>query len=252
MTIEVLAPRDVQTTLNYYTPTEDQPPYNYVDEPPAVVPRSNVGRDTRPVIIRDARGKEDALGLNISGFQFVKYPSVEKDPVEERIKKILKKHAGAKRVHIFDHTIRRSPVYFDSPLTSQQRVHVDQSFTAAAQRVQYHLGDEAEQLLKGRYRVINVRRPVGNPVSHNPLAVADYRSINPETDLVSIRRIYSHREGATFSVKHDPRHRLIKCFDSDIDKARPTPQSAFKDSASPLDAPQRRSIEVRALVFDTQ
>ncbi|KIJ17764.1 hypothetical protein PAXINDRAFT_130125 [Paxillus involutus ATCC 200175] len=279
MTIEALAPRDVSTTLNYYTPTDDQPPYNYVDEPPVGVPRSNVGQDTRPVIIHDARGKEDALGLDISGFQFVQSPSDEKDFVdEERIKtvyyaeveEILKKHAGAKRVFIFDHTIRRSPVDQRGPSKAPlrgpvQRVHVDQTFSAAAQRVQYHLGDEAERLLEGRYRIINVWRPIGNPVAHNPLAVADYRSINPETDLVSTRHIYSHREGSTFSVKHNSGHKwyylsdqtpdevtLIKCFDSDVDKARLTPHSAFKDNTSPPGAPQRQSIEVRALVFDTE
>lgn len=119
MTVQVLAPRDVQTTLNYYAPLDTQLPYNYIDEPPAGVPKSNVGEDTRPVVVHDARGKGDALGLDVSGFQFVHSPTVEKDFVDEdkiksvyyaEVEDILKKHAGAKRVFIFDHTIRRSPV----------------------------------------------------------------------------------------------------------------------------------------------
>lgn len=119
MTIQVPAARDVQTTLNYYVPLDTQPPYNYVDDPPAGVPRSNVGEDTRPVVIHDARGKGDALGLDVSGFQFVHHPSVVKDFVDEdkiktvyypEIEDILKKHTGAKRVFIFDHTIRRNPL----------------------------------------------------------------------------------------------------------------------------------------------
>ena len=118
MTVEVLAPRDIQSTLNYYTPLDSQPPYNYVDDPPAGVPKSNLGQDIRPIVIHDARGKGDALGLDVSGFQFVHYPSVEKDFVDEdkiksvyypEVEDIIKKHAGAKRVFIFDHTIRRSP-----------------------------------------------------------------------------------------------------------------------------------------------
>lgn len=117
MTVQVLVPRDVQTTLNYHAPLDTQPPYNYVDQPPAGVPRTNVGQDTRPMVIHDARGKGDALGLDVSGFQFVHYPSVEKDFVDEdkiktvyysEVEDILKKYAGAKRVFIFDHTIRRS------------------------------------------------------------------------------------------------------------------------------------------------
>ncbi|KAF8555715.1 hypothetical protein OG21DRAFT_1460557 [Imleria badia] len=279
MTVEVLAPRDVQTTLNYHAPLDTQPPYNYVDEPPAGVPRSNVGEDTRPVVVHDARGKGDTLGLDVSGFQFVHYPSVEKDFVDEdkiksvyyaEVEDILKKYTGAKRVFIFDHTIRRSPADQKRPSSAPlrgpvQRVHVDQTFVSAAERVHHHLGDEAEQLLKGRYRIINVWRPIANTVAHKPLAVADYRSIDPDTDLISTRHIYAHREGATFSVKYNPGHRwyylsdqtpnevtFIKCFDSDVDKARLTPHSAFHDGTSPPDAPQRQSIEVRALVFDSE
>ena len=45
---------------------------------------------------------------------------------------------------------------------------------------------------------------------------------------------------------------LIKCFDSEEDRARLTPHTAFPDSTSPKDAPARESIEVRALVFDNE
>ncbi|KAF9242504.1 hypothetical protein BU15DRAFT_43785 [Melanogaster broomeanus] len=277
MTIEILASRDVQTMLNYYVPTDDQPPYYYVDEPPAGVARTNTSDDTHPVVIHDARGKGDTFGLDISGFQFVNYPSVEKDfdfLDEEKIKtayyaeveEILRKYAGAKRIFIFDHTIRRSPDAQIAPSKARRkRVHVDQTPAAAALRVQHHLGDDAERLLEGRYRIINVWRPIGNTVAHDPLAVADYRSIDPEADLVSSRLIYPNREGFTFNVNYNPRHKwyylsdqtpdeitLIKCFDSDLDKARLTPHSAFKDNTSPPDAPQRQSIEVRALVFDSE
>ena len=68
-----------------------------------------------------------------------------------------------------------------------------------------------------------------------------------------------------FSVKYNPAHKwyylsnqtpeevtLIKCYDSEEDRARLTPHSAFLDSSSPKDAPHRESIEVRALVFDTE
>jgi len=279
MAIERLAPRDVPTTLNYYIPTDDFPAYNYVEEPPEGVVRTNVGTDARSVIIHDVRGREDTIGLNKTGFQFVPHVSQEKDFTDEEaikttyykeVEDILKKYAGAKKVTIFDHTIRRNTV---DDRTQQkpgargpvQRVHVDQTYVAAIERVRLHLGDDAERLLKGRVRIINVWRPIGNPVAHTPLAVADYCSINPDEDLVSTRHIYPHREGSTFSVRYNPAHRwyylsgqtpdevtLIKCSDSDTDKARLTPHSAFKDSTSPPEAPQRQSIEVRALVFDTE
>jgi hypothetical protein len=43
---------------------------------------------------------------------------------------------------------------------------------------------------------------------------------------------------------------LIKCYDSAEDgRARFAAHSAFDDPASPADAPERESIEVRALVI---
>lgn len=66
--------------------------------------------------------------------------------------------------------------------------------------MQYHLPDEAERLLKSRVRIINVWRPIGHPVAHNPLAVADFYSLDEAKDLVSTRHIYPNREGATYSV----------------------------------------------------
>lgn len=144
-------------------------------------------------------------------------------------------------------------------------MHIDQTFDASIKRVYHHLGDDAERLIKSRVRIINVWRPIGNPVAHKPLAVADWRSLDVDHDLVPVRFIYPHREGSTFSVKYNPQLRwnylsnqtpeevtLIKCFDSDTDKARLTPHTAFLDVSSPKDAPQRQSIEVRCLVFDAE
>ena len=116
MTTAVLStPHDIQTTLNYYSPIGDEAPYNYVYEPPEGIPRSNVGTDPHPAVINDVRGKEDTVGLDKTGFQFVKHVSEEKDFLDEEliktryykeVEELLKKEAGAKRVFIFDHTIR--------------------------------------------------------------------------------------------------------------------------------------------------
>ena len=132
-------------------------------------------------------------------------------------------------------------------------------------RVYRHLGDDAERLLKGRVRIINVWRPIGNPVAHKPLAVADWRTLDPARDLVPVTYRYPDRTGATFSVRYSAAHRwwylsgqttgevtLIKCYDSETGCARLTPHSAFRDSSSPQDAPHRQSIELRALLFDEE
>lgn len=115
-TAAVATPHDVTTTVNYYKPIGTEAPYNYTYDPPAGVERSNVGVDEREVVIHDVRGKEDTVGLDKTGFQFVKHISNEKDFVDEKkveaeyykeVEALLKQQTGAKRVFIFDHTIRR-------------------------------------------------------------------------------------------------------------------------------------------------
>lgn len=60
-------------------------------------------------------------------------------------------------------------------------------------RVRRHLpSDEAEKLLKGRYQIINVWRPIGNPASDFPLAVIDWRSTHP-SDFIDIDLMYPIR-----------------------------------------------------------
>ncbi|KZT05591.1 uncharacterized protein LAESUDRAFT_681098 [Laetiporus sulphureus 93-53] len=278
-TAATLAPHDVPTTLNYYVPAgDDEPPFTYVEKAPEGRPQTNTGLEPHPVVVQDARGRESEFSIDTTGFHFVKHVSAEKDfDDEERIKtvyykeveELLKREVGAKRVYIFDHTIRRRQqddrVNEPSARGPVERVHIDQTFDASVKRVHYHLGDEADRLLKGRVRIINVWRPIHHTVAHKPLAVSDWRHLDTERDLVSVRLIYPHREGGVFSVRYNPNHRwyylsnqtpeevtLIKCYDSEVDKARLTPHSAFADATSPPEAPHRESIEVRCLVFDNE
>lgn len=277
--IAVEYPHDVPTTMNYYVPKGDEVPYQYVDSPPTGVSKDNIGLDPHPVVVHDVRGREAEFLIDTSGFQFVKHISAEKDFTdEERIKtayyeeveELLKQKAGAKRVFIFDHTVRRkgSDDRQDCNPGARgpvERVHIDQTFDASVKRVYRHFGDDAERLLKGRVRIINVWRPIDHPAAHKPLAVSDWRHLDTEHDLVSVRLIYPDREGSTYSVRHNPKHKwyylshqtpeevtFIKCYDSEVDKARLTPHSAFLDKSDPPGAPQRHSIEVRCLVFDLE
>ena len=188
MTAEVLAPRDVPTTLNYCasTTTDGQSPY-YSDTPEGV-PRSNMLTDNRAVVIHDVRGREALFGLDVSGFMFAKCPSVENDFVDEekvqtvyyaQCEEILKQYTGAKRVAIFNHTVRRSPNAQTAlkaqdpavgivssiagcpliiPCPPQYAVHVDKMNPTHEQTLKDRLGDDAERLMNGRYRIINLWR----------------------------------------------------------------------------------------------
>ncbi|KIP06712.1 hypothetical protein PHLGIDRAFT_35829 [Phlebiopsis gigantea 11061_1 CR5-6] len=282
-TAAVLPPHDVPTTLNYYIPADGnaEAPYQYVYDPPAGKPKDNIGLEKHEVVVRDARNKQEEYGLSLdtSGFQFVNHVSQEKEFKDDKVietvyykevEELLKKEAGAKRVFIFDHTIRMNPEDVrdkDRLLRGPvERVHIDQTYDASVARVHRHLGEDAERLLKGRVRIINVWRPIHHPVAHKPLAVSDWRHLDAEHDLVPIRFIYPDRVGGTYSVKYNPDHKwyylsnqtpeevtLIKCYDSEVDRARLTPHSAFLDAVwSSKDQPHRESIEIRALVFDTE
>jgi hypothetical protein len=76
---------------------------------------------------------------------------------------------GGNRVFIFDHTIRRATV--DERTAGGQRrgpgrrVHIDQSYDAAVSRVRHHLPEEADELLKKRFNLINVSTH-SIPLSH--------------------------------------------------------------------------------------
>src|SRR5947199_8900048 len=158
-------------------------------------------------------------------------------------KRAEKFRTGASRVFIFDHTIRRAPKNERAAAQPVRRpvnrVHIDQSYSAAKSRVPHHLPDIADKLLTTRYQIINVWRPIKH-ILKDPLAVADAHSV-PESDLVGVGLIYPDRRGETYSVRPNNGHKwyylhgqtpeevlLIKCFDSKLDgRARRVTSSAF-------------------------
>jgi len=262
---------DVSTELYYYKESDDgsPPAPSYVGKPQTYL-RPHVAQS---VTVRDVTGDEDKYTLDSHGFQFVNHASKEKDFVDDEkikaeyypeVEQLLKDTAGANRVFIFDHTIRRATSDVRN-ISGQlrgpaRRVHIDQSYAASVNRVKYHLPEEADELLKKRFQIINVWRPI-KTILRDPLTLADAHSV-PDSDLVGAKLIYPNREGETYAVKPSPNHRwyfkyaqrpdeavFIKCCDSvDDGRARRTPHTAFVNPVHENDAP-RESIEVRALVF---
>jgi hypothetical protein len=139
--------------------------------------------------------------------------------------------------------------------------HNDYTLKSGPQRVRDLLPAEADLLLKNRFAVINVWRPIRGPVLESPLAVCDAASM-VQRDFVAQDLRYRDRTGEVYSVQYNPEHRwfyfpqmehtevlLLKCYDSDPGRTRFTAHTAFADPTSPADAPARESIEVRTLVF---
>jgi hypothetical protein len=153
----------------------------------------------RPV--RNIRGQESHFTTDNSGFAVHHYPAAEKTFTDDaairggyyaEVERLLKdKIPGVTKVHIFDHTIRKKEK--GSPRQPVQQVHVDQTPHAADVRVKRHLPvEEADALMKGRYQIINVWRPIAHPASDFPLAVIDWRSTEPG-DFVPVDLMYPSR-----------------------------------------------------------
>ncbi|KAL9089121.1 MAG: hypothetical protein Q9165_005934 [Trypethelium subeluteriae] len=152
-------------------------------------------------LVHDIRDSTSDFTTDNSGFAIYNSPAQEKSFTDEKavregyyseVESLLKSRlSGVKKVVIFDHTIRRRQK--DAPRQPVQQVHVDQTPGAAAVRVRRHLpAAEAEELLKGRYQIINVWRPIENAASDFPLAVVDWRSTQPK-DFIPVDLLYPKR-----------------------------------------------------------
>lgn len=193
-----------ESTFKYMDPT------SYTDSTiPFIKPWAKVDTDgqsftytTTPASVSNMRGRLHEFGTDISGFEVHNSPATEKlftDDAKVRsdyypeVEALLReKLPKVKKVVMFDHTIRRQNKA--SPRQPVQQVHVDQTPGAAEVRLRRHLpAEEAEELLKGRYQIINVWRPIENPASDFPLAVVDWRSTSPE-DFVKVDLLYPKRD----------------------------------------------------------
>ena len=256
----------VTAKLQFYkAPADGSSPFNYVESPPEGQPDRNYSDTDLPITIHDIRGQESAFNIDTNAFgtlrtspsaetSFTDDASIKKNYYPEVESLILTHVPGAKRVLLFDHTIRRAT----GNRNPVRRVHIDQTAKSATARVHFHLPDEAEELLQGRVRIVNVWRPLNGPVQATPLGFADSRTVKDE-DLIGIEHRYPDRTGETAAVQHrdekwyywsgmeNDERLLLECYDSE--KGGRVPHTAFVDPRSPAGGKERESIEVRALIF---
>jgi hypothetical protein len=265
----------VEGVFHYLAPMAEKP-RNYTYDPPPGVARSNAVSEPHSMPVYDVRPVASELSVDGEGIQLVEQRSAVRGfEDEEEIRRVYYPEAerlvasatGASRVVVFDHTIRRrQPGAVDravgTPRQPVTRVHNDYTEISGPQRVRDLMGNEAEALLKKRFAVINVWRPIRGPLQDAPLAVCDAGSTAPD-DFVGSDLVYRDRTGETYAVKYNPRHRwyyvpdmredealLLKCYDSARSGiARFAPHSAFEDPTAPADKLPRESIELRTLVF---
>jgi hypothetical protein len=265
----------VRADLNYLKAGEGRP-VSYTFEPPEGVPWTTGTIEPRRVTIRDGRplAAIGELSLDRSGFQLLGHRSALRDFSDEEAVRslyyeesahLLRDATGAEKVVVFDHTLRDSELGSRASAALREpvrRVHNDQTFVSGPRRVRDHLPpEEADERLKHRFAIVNLWRPLAT-VERLPLALCDARSIAPE-DRVPSDLVYRDKVGETYSFLHNAAHRwfwfpklrpdemlLLKIYDSLTDgTARLTAHTAFENPADAPDAPPRRSIELRALLF---
>ena len=264
----------VVATLNYLDKSETAP-RSYIEPPETGVEPRRPERSTHDMPIFDIRPVAGEIDLDAEGFALTRHDSAIRDFYDQdevrrvyypEVEALVRAATGAARVVVFDHNVRNTTKAEAGEAKTRRPVdyvHNDYTEKSGPQRVRDLLDpDEADALLKHRFAVINVWRPIRGPVQDKPLAVLDAQSMGPN-DFVATDLVYRDRTGEIYSVHHRPTHRwyyvsemradevlLLKCYDSATDgRARFTAHSAFSNPSAPADAAPRESIEARTLVF---
>jgi len=271
---QIASPKTLEATLSYFVDTEAMP-ITLVGAPGGSDRRVGGGSsEPRRVTLHNGRLDADDFVLERNGFRFVHHNTKVVDFFDEdevcrvyypEMQTLVKAEIGAARVEVFDHTLRTA----DDELREAQkirevvrRVHNDYTEWSGPQRVRTFLPQEADELLRRRFAVIQVWRPIRHPVETWPLAIADAQSISPESLVVTERR-YPDRIGQTYAITYDPGHRwywfprmrpdealVFKTYESQkAGRARWTAHTAFEDPTTTPDARPRESIEIRTLAF---
>ena len=264
----------LDATLSYFADTKAMPVT--VVAPPGESDKRLGGGASEPhrVTLRNGRPHIDEFDIEKHGFRFVRHDTRVADFYDENeirrvyypeMEALVKAEAGAKRVVVFDHTMRTADDELRQAAKIREvvrRVHNDYTDWSGPQRVRDLMGDEAEELLKHRFAIVQVWRPIRHPVESWPLAIADARSLSPD-DMVVTERRYPDRIGQTSAITWNPEHRwywfphmrpdealVFKTFESMKDgRARFTAHTAFEDPTTPPHARPRESIEIRTLAF---
>ena len=214
----VAAPKTLEATLSYFVDTETMP-VTLVGAPGGSDQRVGGGTpEPRRVVLRNGRLDAHDFELERNGFRFVHHDTKVADFFDEdevrrvyypEMQALVKAETGAARVEVFDHTLRTADDELRETRKIREvvrRVHNDYTEWSGPQRVRTFLPQEADELLRRRFAMIQVWRPIRHPVETWPLAIADAQSISPESLVVTERR-YPGRIGQTYAITYDPAHR---------------------------------------------
>ncbi len=266
----------IKAPINFLKPAKDRPVAYHCPPPPGVPVRTG-DYVPRLVSIRNARPIADNLSLDHEGFALVQaagaFAEFDDDEAIRRfyypeVERILQAATGAARVIAFDHNIRNArratagEARIREPVSRAHNDFTERSGPDRARRELEGRGFDAGSVLRGRFAMINLWRPTVSAVETWPIALCDASTVAAE-DLIVSDLIYADRVGEIYSLAYSPTQRwyffprlapveaiLIKGYDTAASgAARFAPHTAFYDPKTSDGAPERESIEARALVI---
>lgn len=231
-------------------------------------------REFRPVTMRNARLLPNTFELDREGFAFVAHKTAVSDFYDDAELKsvydaeaeaLVRKHTGASRALVFDHTRRSSSQNVREAHNARDpanAAHTDYTDWSARNRVTAVMGDEAEALLEKRFAIVNVWRSTAGTIAEWPLGLCTWDSVD-DAHLHTVERRAYNRVGQTRHASFDPNNAwyyfpqmtpdeaiLIKNYDTSTDgRARYALHTSFDDPTAASDAPPRESLETRVLAF---
>jgi len=226
------------------------------------------------VTMRNARLLPNTFELDREGFAFVAHKTAVSDFYDDAELKsvydaeaeaLVRKHTGASRALVFDHTRRSSSQNVREAHNARDpanAAHTDYTDWSARNRVTAVMGDEAEALLEKRFAIVNVWRSTAGTIAEWPLGLCTWDSVD-DAHLHTVERRAYNRVGQTRHASFDPNNAwyyfpqmtpdeaiLIKNYDTSTDgRARYALHTSFDDPTAASDAPPRESLETRVLAF---
>lgn len=271
--------KDVRSIFRYTKDADSNLTELYFYECDAAKDIHEPGDDAHEMAVSDGWHRVESFSVDKEGFSVhdfkTNYNQWEDDEGVRNefypdVVEFLKRTTGAKRVLVFDHTIRTkqnvAKKLTDEKNTSQRApvslVHCDYTAESGPVRVKQLLPEEADDLLSRRVAFFNVWKPIRNTVEEWPLAMCDVTS-SPPDDFFKLFLRYRERTGENYVMRHSNGHKwwyfpkmqtdkviILKTYESEVDgRARFVGHTAFEDPTSRPDAPTRESVEIRTIAF---
>ena len=235
--------------------------------------------------MRITNARQLVTDLDREGFQLVRHVStvddfdrIQEDPdvdhsYTEEMAVLLRQVTGAAKVFMLGGGKKRygetatdklAPLFNAKPARYPHADNTDSSSQELVEMVVTFV-DDIELSAYSRWALYNMWRAMSPPPQDFPLAVCDARTVAP-TDEITVAALTRERVG---EIRHDTTGYLFnrahgwhyypdmtrdevlifKAHDTDGERSRRVPHTAFTDPTCPSDVPTRASVEMRGLAL---